>query len=216
MRKLLIILLFAAALLITGCSDEGTLRVLSYSMDEVWFEVDNGDVYYLYTNEYYDFTWDLSTSLFGDEEKDVTVTYGGGYWFWYDYEVKKTVKPGSTAKVEIIGDAGEIAIWNNSNNFYVEEVYLSPSSDTTWGEDDLVGYIGPGETVTWKVSSGYWDIKLVDDYGDEFVSLDNYINPETTTTFEYTGFKKSSNSASQKKENSKKYKTKTEDLCEMR
>jgi len=216
MKRVLIVLIVISALFISGCSDEGVLRLLNYSMQEIWYRIDSGSTNWLASNFQVEYSWDLSTSIFGEEDKKVTVQYGGDYWWWYDYETTRTVKPGKTVSINIKGDAGEIAIWNNSNIFYVEEVYLSPSSDPTWGEDDLIGDIWPGETVTWKVTTDWWDILVVDDWGDEFVSYDNYVDQEETLTFEYTGFKKSKNAVADKKANAATYTELTEDRCEQR
>ena len=215
MRRVLIGLIVVAALFISGCSDEGILKLLNYSMDEIWYEVE-GDFDELASGWEVSYSWDITTSIFGDDEKKVTVQYGGGYWFWNDYEVTKTVKPGKTTRIEIIGDAGEIEIENNSSSYYIVEVYLSPSSDPDWGDDDLIGDIWPNNSATWKVTTGYWDIKVVDDYWDVFLSFDNYVGPEETITFDYTGFKKSGSSVADKKANAAKYTELTEDKCEQR
>lgn len=216
MKKAVVLLIVLASLFITGCTDEGILRLLNYSRGEIWYRLNDGGLEWLNSGYQVEYSWDLGTGLFGEEDKTVTVQYGGYYWWWDDYEVTEKVKPGKTVEVNIKGDAGEIAIWNNSNIFYVEEVYLSPSSDPSWGDDDLDGDIWPGGTVTWKVTTGYWDILVVDDWGDEFVSYDNYIDQEETLTFEYTGFKKSTTAAADKKANALKYNELTEDRCEQR
>jgi hypothetical protein len=203
-------------LLITGCSKEGILKLLNYSQEEIWYRIDYGYMEYLPSYTQISYSWDLASSIFGEDDKSVTVDYGGGYWWWYDYTTTRKIKPGKTVSIEIKGDAGEIAIWNNSWSFYIEEVYLSPSSDPSWGLDDLIGDIWPGETVTWKVTTGYWDIKVVDDWGDVFTSYGNYVDQEETIEFEYTGFKKSSAPDSEKKANAANYTELTEDRCEQR
>lgn len=209
MKKGLVILLFAFALLITGCSDTGTLRITNWDAYDGWFTLNDGAITWLDAGYYYEEEYDLSTSIFGDEEKKITVEYGGEYVF--TERVRKTVTPGSTAKVEFETNAGEIIVWNDSEGFYIYEVYLSPSSDTTWGINDLSGYIGPDEWVSWYVTTGFWDIKIIDDYGDEFVYYDQYIGVEETYWFYYNGFRKSSDPEAEKLENSKKYNTHIED-----
>jgi hypothetical protein len=209
-------LLALMGLILAGCSDDGTLRIRNNSLEEIWYEVNNGSTEWLNSGESDSYSWKLSSSIFGEEDKKVTVDYGGGYWFWYDYTLTKTVKPGKTVTVSIIGDAGEIEIWNNSSGFYIYYVWLSPSSDDDWGDDDLQGIIGPGYSVVWKVTVGDWDILLEDDWGDQFDSYNNYIAPETRTTFEYTGFRRASNPVGDKKANAEKYTTRIEDKCEKR
>ncbi|MCF7794563.1 MAG: hypothetical protein K9N09_11285 [Candidatus Cloacimonetes bacterium] len=216
MKKLLVLLVVIASLFITGCTDEGILRLLNYSMEEIWYTINGGGTEWLDSGYQVEYGWDLDDSLFGSEDKKVTVQYGGDYWWWYDYEVTKTVKPGKTVDIDIIGDAGEIEIENNSNTFWIEEVYLAPSSDPYWGDDDLIGDIGPGESVIWKVTTGNWDIKVVDDWGDEFVAWDQYVGPEETLVFDYDGFKRTTTAAADKRANAAKYTEFIEDLCEQR
>ena len=209
-------LVFILVLFLTGCTDEGILRINSNSSENVWYELDYGPTEWLSQGESDLYSWDLSTSLFEEEYKEITVSYGGDYWFWYDYETTKTIKPGKTTSVNIIGDAGEIEIWNNSNSFYITEVYLSPSDELTWGSDDLNGMIGPAESVVWKVTVGSWDIRIVDNYDDEFIKLDQYIPAETKFTYMYTGFRKTENANGEKIDNAKNCITITKDLCEKR
>ena len=209
-------LIFILALFITGCTDEGFLKINSNSSGDVWYELDNGSTKWLYPGESDLYSWDLSSSLFEEENKEITVTYGGDYWFWYDYETTKTIKPGKTTSVNIIGDAGEIEIWNNSNSFYITEVYLSPSDDLTWGSDDLIGVIGPDESVVWKVTVGRWDIMVVDNYYDEFIELNQNIPAETKLTYMYTGFRRTENANGEKIANANQCTTNTKDLSEKR
>ena len=196
-------LVFILALFLTGCSDEGILRISNLDADYGWFTINDGLTEWLNPGHSYEKSYDLSTSIFGDEDKKVTVEYGGEYVF--TERVTKTIKPGSRSSVEFETNAGEIIIWNDSDYFYIYEVYLSPSEDSSWGLNDLSGDIGPGESVTWNVTPGWWDILVVDDWGDEFYSFDNYISIEETLTFYYDGFKSGGDPIQLKIENAKKY-----------
>jgi len=209
-------LLVVLVLFLAGCSDDGTLKITNDSIEEVWYMINNNDIEWLSSGATDKHTWNLSTGIFGEEDKEVTIDYGGDYWFWYDYQTEKTIKPGKTVTVNIIGDAGEIEIQNISPAYYIVEVYLSPSDDPEWGDDDLLGIIGPGESVVWKVTVGYWDILVVDDYDWEYDSYDNYIAPETRIIFEYDGSKRASNPVGDKKANAEKYTEITIDNCEKR
>ncbi|MDA3813847.1 MAG: hypothetical protein PF570_06290, partial [Candidatus Cloacimonetes bacterium] len=161
------------------------------------------------------YSWDLSTSIFGEEDKKVTVTYGGGEWFWYDsYEVNKTIKPGSTANVEIIGDTGEIKIVNDTDYTSIYYIYISPSSSTEWG-DDLLGsdILYPGYYISWLVTTGYWDIKFVDEDGWPYTFMNQLIDPETIYTYTLADAKRSSDPIGEKIANSQKYTEKIEGKC---
>lgn len=211
--KNFLILLPLFILFITGCTEEGTLLVKNNSQEEVWYEIDYGTTHYLNTNESDEYNWELSP----DESKFIQVDYGGGYWFFYDYWQEVEIKPGKTKTIRIIGDAGEIEIWNDSAYYYIYYVYLSPSSDEYWGEDKLgADIISPGESVVWKVSVGDWDVRVTDDFGDEFTSYENYIAPEERTTFYYNGFMRSEDPDSEKLTNSQKNYRITKNLVEKR
>jgi len=208
-------LVFILALFLAGCSDEGILRIKSNSSEDVWYQVNNGSTEWLSSGEAESYSWDLSTSIFGEEDKKVTVTYGGGEWFWYDsYEVNKTIKPGSTANVEIIGDTGEIKIVNDTDYTSIYYIYISPSSSTEWGED-LLGsdILYPGYYISWLVTTGYWDIMFIDEDGWEYTFMNQLIDPETIYTYTLADAKRSSDPIGEKIANSQKYTEKIAGKC---
>lgn len=97
--------------------------------------------------------------------------------------------------MNIYADAGAIKVWNNSY-YTIASVYLSPSSDCYWGSDELSGYIYSGHTHSWRVSPGYWDIKVVDNYGDSATSYDNYIGVGCVYWFTFYGYNSASSKSS--------------------
>ena len=133
-------LFFILVLFLSGCSDEGILKITNFSNFDVWFDLDGGSQTTLtFYGQIYEKDYTLSTSIFGDEDKKVTVNYGGEFVF--NNSVNKTIKPGSTAKIDIVSDAGIIRIENET--FYdIIEVNLVPSDDLYWGSNDLNGVIG--------------------------------------------------------------------------
>jgi len=207
------VLLFAVALVMVGCSQDGDLKVYNETSSYVSFTLNNGEEIELDYSEYFTKSWSLASSIFGNEEKDIDVNYTGDYVFSDDTTV--TVEAGKTKKLRIYPDAGIASIWNNSSSFYIEELYLSPSSSSNWG-DNLIPYtsIDPGETDDWKVSEGYWDVQLVDDWGDVFESYENWISVDETTIFEYTGFKKADHAAGGEKPSSTTNQTRNEGRIE--
>jgi hypothetical protein len=182
------ILLIAIALVMVGCSQDGKLKVYNETLSDVWFTLDDGSQITLDVDEYYSKSWSLASSIFGNEEKDVDIAYNGYHVF--SGEAGVTVEAGGSKSFKIYADGGAIAIWNNSSAFYIEELYISPSSSSSWGSNLLYYDIDPQEISTWTVTPDYWDIQLVDDWGDVFESYYNWISLDETTIFEYTGFKK--------------------------
>ena len=110
MKKVLVSLIVLTALFISGCSDTGVLRINNWSSQLAYY-IMSGEENWLDGGYYVEYEWDLSTSIFGDEEKKVNVEIGGDYIF--TEVISKKVKPGKTAKINIDTNAGEILIWND-------------------------------------------------------------------------------------------------------
>ncbi len=209
-------LIFILTLFITGCTDEGILKITNFTNFDVWFDLGGGSQTTLtFFGQVYEKDYTLSTSIFGDEDKRVTVNYGGDFVF--SNSVSKTIKPGSTAKMNINSDAGIIRIENET--FYdITEVYLAPSDDQYWGSNDLYGTIGYWEYAEWLVTPGYWDVMFyaTDGYYYEIYDILILIPESTfTITFEYgmEGFKLDT----QRKElNAQNCRTITEDKSEQK
>lgn len=215
MKKLLIIGIVIASLLITGCSKEGILKLLNYSQEEIWYRIDYGYMEYLPSYTQISYSWDLASSIFGEDDKSVTVDYGGGYWWWYDYTTTRKITPGSTSKIDIYTNAGEIIVWNESDDYTILEVYLSPSDDISWGSNDLMGTIEIGQWVSWYVTPGWWDLLVVDNCG-EFIIFDIYIGLGDTYIYYFDGLKSGEDTAQMKLENAKKYTEQTKDRVQQK
>jgi len=196
MKRLLWLILPVMLLSLTGCKDDATLVVRNSSDGWLNVRVDDNGIYELDPWDYLTSTWSLSTSILGDDSRKVLVEYSGLYVF--SGSTRVTVTAGETRKFSVYSDGGAIRIYNDSNIFTIEEVYLMPSSESGWGEDDLYGEIGPDEYSTWTVTPGYWDVMVVDDWGDEFYSYSNYIDYDELLSLTYTGFRASGAGRNQK------------------
>ena len=93
-------LLVVLVLFLAGCSDDGTLKITDETAREIWFSINDGAEITLDVGESYSKSWDLSTSIFGSEEKDVDVAYEG-YHVFYD-DVEKTVEAPVATKEPIV------------------------------------------------------------------------------------------------------------------
>ncbi len=196
MKKLLWLMLPVLLLSLTGCKDDGTLVVRNSGNGWLNVRVDGGGIYELDPWEYLTSSWSLGTSILGNDSRKVLVEYSGLYVF--SGSARVTVTAGETRKFSVYSDGGAIRIYNDSSIFTIEEVYLEPSSNVQWGNDDLDGDIDPGESCTWTVTPGYWDVKVVDDWGDEFFSYNNYIDYDELLSLSYTGFRASGAGRSEK------------------
>jgi len=198
MKNILKIYCLLATMLIVGCSAEGEIEVNNYT-DE-WLDVSvDGDFYTLEAYESVSKSFDLDDYLFSTEEKEVKVWVEG--LLKWDFSETYTIKPDKTKNVYIYADAGAIKVWNNSY-YSITSVYLSPSSDSYWGSDDLSGYLYYGYINSWRVTSGYWDIKVVDEYGYYDTWYDIYVAIGEVEWFTYYGYCSHKNGSYQKnKEN---------------
>ena len=97
-------LVFILILFLTGCTDKGTLQIINNSNEDVWYQLNYGITKWIESGDSVSHSWNLSTSIFGDEDKKVTVIYGGEGFLYESYEVVKTIKPGKTIDMEIIED----------------------------------------------------------------------------------------------------------------
>lgn len=65
--------------------------------------------------------------------------------------------------------AGSIKVANSSSSS-IYKIYLSPTSTTNWGPDQLgSNVVSSGKTVTFSVSPGWYDAKLLMSTGNTYV-----------------------------------------------
>ncbi len=77
------------------------------------------------------------------------------------------------AVLGMAASAGTIEITNDTGSWDIYYAYISPSTSDEWGSDWLGSEImSVGETWEFPVTNGTWDIKLVDEDGDEYILYD--------------------------------------------
>ncbi len=182
MQKIYYLYYLIAILIILSCASEGEIEVQNKTSEWLDVKIDGG----LYELQGYDQakkSYDLTDYLVSAEETDATVS-GEGLLKW-EFSQNYNIKAGETETVKISADAGAIGILNNST-YRIVAVYLSPSSSGNWGGDDLTGIIYSGGSFRWTVSPGYWDIKVVNQYGQSSISYDNYVQIGNVKWFTYS------------------------------
>jgi len=81
-------------------------------------------------------------------------------------------QPSSAAKFKVV----------NYSDWTIEYIYFSPTWDDSWGEDKLGEYVLEPQyeySMTLSEGCGNYDIKLIDEDGDECVVFDVYLCNET-------------------------------------
>ncbi len=204
MKKLVILFLSVILLFIAGCTDKASLSVYNDTDGTISLAI-NSDHFELNNDEYYTDSWNLNTSIFGNETKNVNiVTDAKMYLFGSTHKV--SLSPGDDKDFHIEYDAGAIDL-SNSTGVTITAVYLSPVNDDYWGDNDLEGEIAPYEDATWNASPGHWDIRIEFADGDDLTEWDQTISIGETLSLEVTEGKKSKNTGDKKFENAQKFKS---------
>ncbi|HOA04736.1 MAG TPA: hypothetical protein PLF04_06020 [Candidatus Fermentibacter daniensis] len=74
------------------------------------------------------------------------------------------------AALALAASAGTIKITNNTGGWDIYYAYISPADSDQWGNDWLGSDImSDGETWEFPVANGTWDIRLVDEDGDDYI-----------------------------------------------
>ncbi len=190
MKKLLIIpgIVIAVAIAFVGCTKPGYLVIDNETNDLIWVAFDGDDLDYDSDQEVdpddsieqeYD---DLSYTLLESEVRNVEYTVSGYYKF--TETVESIVTAGETTTESIEADAGAMVI-NNTSGRTIDRIYLAPSSDPTWGSDDLSGTISSGSSYIYTLSAGNWDIRIIDtsDIGGELFGISVPLDGFRTVTY---------------------------------
>ncbi len=159
-----LLLLFGAVSLM-GCSKNGSLVISNESSGVLILSITGIDAT-LDPGEEESRSWKMSSTIFSKETKKVGVEGTGLYVFSFDEEYEITA--GSTTRDNIHADGGAIVVENDHPTLSLVEAYLSPSSDSVWGNNDLTGTITPGSSRVWTVSPGSWDVLIVTNLGSAY------------------------------------------------
>lgn len=176
MKKILVMcLVLFLFLVLTSCKEEATLKIKNNSSAQIWFTIDNGDVTGLTANS----TWSKTYS----SDRYVIVDYTGEHVF-SDSETLD-IELGKTTSLNVYADGGAIKI-NNNSSVTIYSVYLSPSTSSSWGVDQLGSeLLYSGNYKLWTVSQNTWDIKLVDIAGNSYYAYDKYVPMDETYTINF-------------------------------
>lgn len=163
-------------------SETGTqLIVHNESNAPLWFNVlghtemisvEARQQYYLYLN--------LSSVV-----ETITVEYSGHHIF--SDETELTMTAGDYEDLYLYADAGAIRLVNNTLR-EIHYVYITPSDAPDWGENQLIFPMYPDDEEIWSVTEGFWDIKAVDNSGQELYVYDRYVIIDQTNTINLTEF----------------------------
>lgn len=196
--KLMTIGLLAISMLalFVACREDGRFVFRNDSDHETRIMIDRASST-ISPNSTYERNWSLSYSIFGIDERSFDLTIRRRILIWEDVTERIRVRAGSTTreKVSDYYDAAGLEVINDSNAFSITQVYISPTTDTHWGENKLSDRIRPGSSRLWNLSDGKWDILVVDNWGDEFAMFDNDFRIGQLRHYRYTGFRRVNNAS---------------------
>jgi len=176
MNKIPLLMVLVLALLMGACEEEGELRIRNRSTTDVNVTLDYESSRIIRPSENY--------SRFYNSDQDVRVAYDGLYLF--SGVQNRYVEMGTINVLTLVSDGGAILLVNGSNRT-ITNVYLSPSGDVSWGDDDLSGDIAPGASVSWTVTEGSWDIKVKNNLGQEYSVFNKQVLKDSTFTYIHEG-----------------------------
>ena len=172
LKKLILTSLLLLSFLMMSCTENGELKIINSTNGELFVKIEGAENT-IAGGDDYSREWELDNSIFNTEEKDVTLESAGIFKFYFTEEYK--IQPGNTTRVTVNADAGAVKILNYSTNLNIVDVYLSPSDQQYWGSDMLESTVSPGYWVAFRVESGYWDVRVIDQYGNEYFAYDEYV-----------------------------------------
>jgi len=128
--------------------------------------------YFIGANSEISFDYDIS------HDYEIEMEYTGDHVFTgYDSII---LSPFVTNEYEIEADAGALRIFNSNPITEISEIYISASSSSSWGPNQLDFNLSSGGWGLWTVDEGLWDIQVVDEYGGVTEFFGNYVNLDET------------------------------------
>lgn len=168
---IMVFVLMLVALMVMGCDDEGELRIRNRTTSQAWASVSGGAEVQIEPGT----AW----SKLYSSETDLEIQYHGQHVF--PATENRHIYLGLPSTVNIVADGGAIKI-NNDGTLGIQEVYISPSDSTSWGNDLMPSVIPPTGSQSWTCTAGSWDVKVVLTDGTTLYKL----NPNVTVVLDAT------------------------------
>jgi hypothetical protein len=117
---------------------------------------------------------------------NTTYTIDGQYVFEFDETT--TITRNETFNYTVFADAGCFAV-DNASGYTITEIYISLSTSSIWGSDDLNTDLYPDDYVIFTLNPDLYDFKIVDSDGFATILYDVQISTDQTFTYNYYGKK---------------------------
>jgi len=156
----------------TISEDNSVLIIGNDTNSEAWYTINQGNVEYL-------FAGDLGSVSFGDISFPIQIDLFYTGYHVFSNNIELTIYPYNTQEFNITANAGAFKLENNSLSD-IEQVYIAPVDDQYWGENVLYSILEPNESAYWTVEPGWWDVRIIDEWGVSFDFLNNYVTLDGT------------------------------------
>jgi hypothetical protein len=87
-----------------------------------------------------------------------------------------------------VSGSSSIRVSNTSGTFTLSHLYITPHSSSNWGNDLLSpGVISPGNSATFGVDPGVYDVRVIDTTPYTATAINVYVNSGNTITLYFNG-----------------------------
>jgi hypothetical protein len=168
-RLSLAALILVPLLLLTSCTEDAILTIYNNTESTTEIVIESLE-HYVAPHNTLEKRWRLSRTFFSAEEMRLTVRVKEKL-FLFAVEFTARLRAGSRLYEEIEYNAAGLEIYNDSAS-HIKEIYISPSTSSFWGSNRLIGNLTPYEYKRWNLTPGFWDIKVVNVWGESFIAYD--------------------------------------------
>jgi hypothetical protein len=94
--------------------------------------------------------------------------------YWVAVALAAMLTAGMFGSASTAGEETRLRIINGLGRWDIHFVYISPASARSWGEDQLDDdqTLSSGESETWSVDGGEYDLRCKDEEEDTYTSYD--------------------------------------------
>lgn len=177
MRHALLALLAALAIMVSACDTDGELRIRNRTAAEIYISVDDAAPHTIPS-------W-ANWSKYYPKDETATITYSGNYVF--ANTITREVRQNLVTTVDIEPDGGAFSLRNDGSQA-LTEVYISPTGEPNWGDNDLSNNLAPGDSTLWTVTEGSWDLRVVASNLTTYFKYNQPIVKNSTTYLDLSDF----------------------------
>lgn len=165
----IVCLLLLTIFLLASCAEDAIMFFYNDTDSMTEIRVDNVN-HELPAYQTLERKWELTSQAFSVSELPVSIRIKEKL-FLFSQQYTVVLRAGSRVYKSIEPDAGSLKICNESSS-PITEVYITPRTSSHWGSNRLAGAILPNVCISWNLTEGYWNLKVVSQWGDQYIAYD--------------------------------------------